>query len=195
MGVLESLADDGGTLSWALVGVLVLSIVENLIDGDLVWAAFLAVVLGVLVLPAVAFRDPSKMLPPEVTALAVLPGVSRALGPAWVTEYAVYVGVAAVALAVVVELALFTDAEMAPWFADVMVVLTTMAAIGVWAILQFYSDQFVGTDYLGSKTAVNREFVRATVAGVVAAVVFEFYFEYETPSDATLTDLSEGDGG
>ncbi|WP_137283857.1 hypothetical protein [Halorussus salinisoli] len=195
MGVLESLADDGGGVSWALVGVLTLAILENLVDGHLIWTGFLAVTFVVLVLPAAVFRDRSAMLPPEVTAMAVLPGVTRALGPEWVTEYATYVGVAAVALAVVVELALFTEAEMSPWFADVMVVLTTMAAIGAWAILQFYSDQFLGTELLGSADAVMWEFVRATAAGIAAAVVFEFYFEYNTASNATLADLPEGDSG
>ncbi|MFC4448960.1 hypothetical protein [Halorussus aquaticus] len=195
MGVLESLTDDGGGVSWLLVGVLALAVLENLVDGDLVWTAFLVATLVVLVLPAVVLRDPDAMLPPTVTALAVLPGVTRAVGPAWVTEYATYVGVAAVSLAVVAELTLFTEAELSPRFADAMVVLTTMAAIGAWAVLQFYSDRYLGTELLGSKRAVNWEFVRATVAGVVAAVVFELYFESETSSDANLADLPEGDCG
>jgi hypothetical protein len=195
MSELESLANDGGELSWVLVALLALAILENFVDGHLIWTAFLGVTLVVLVLPAAVFRNTSAMLPPEVTAMAVLPGVTRAVGPAWLTEYATYIGVAAVALAVVIELALFTETEMSPWFADAMVVLTTMAAIGVWAILQFYSDQYLGTEFLGSPDAVMWEFVRATGAGVAAAVVFELYFEYETPSDANLADLPEGDSG
>lgn len=195
MDGLRSLVDGGAGASWLLVGVLALATLESLRDGDFVWTAFLAATAVVLLLPAVAFRDHAVMLPPEVTALAVLPGVTRAVGPAWATDYALYLGVAAVALSVVVELVLFTDAEMSPWLADVLVVLTTMAAIGVWAVVQFYADRYLGTDLLGSKNAVNWEFVRATVAGVAAAVVFEFYFEYETHSDATLADLSEGDSG
>lgn len=195
MGALKSLANDGGKLNWVLVGLLVLAILENFVDGDLIWTAFLGITLVVLVLPAVVFRNPSAMLPPEVTVLAVLPGVTRAFGPAWITEYATYIGVAAVALAVVVELALFTEAEMSPWFADMMVVLTTMAAIGVWAILQFYSDQYLGTEFLGSPDALMWEFIRATGAGVAAAVVFELYFEYNTATDTNLADLPEGDSG
>lgn len=195
MDALASLVDDDSEVSWLLSGALALSMLANLVDGDLVWTAFLGATLVVLVLPAVAFRDPSVMLPPTVTALAVLPGVTRALGPAWVTEYATYVGVAAVALAVVTDLALFTEAELAPWFADVLVVLTTMAAIGVWAVLQYYSDEFLGTDLVGGLNAVNLEFVRATLAGVVAGVVFDIYFEYETGSDATVSDVVEGESG
>jgi hypothetical protein len=195
MGALKSLAGDGGRLSWVLVGVLALAILENLADGRLIWTAFLGITLVVLVLPAVVLRDSSAMLPPAVTAMAVLPGVTRALGPEWITEYATYVGVAAVALAVVVELALFTEAELSPWFADAMVVLTTMAAIGVWAILQFYSDQFLGTELLGSADAVMWEFIRATGAGIAAAIVFELYFEHSTTSDANFADLSGGDSG
>lgn len=195
MNAVESPVNDGDTLSWVFVGGLALAILENLVDGHLIWTAFLGVTLVVLVLPAVALRDASAMLPPEITAMAVLPGVTRALGPAWATEYAAYVGVAAVALAVVVEIALFTEAELSPWFADAMVVLTTMSAIGVWAILQFYSDRYLDTEFLGSADAVMWEFIRATGAGVAAAVVFELYFEYKMPSDTTTSDLAEGDSG
>lgn len=195
MSLLESIADDGGALSWLLVGILALAILENLVDGDAIWTAFLAASLVILVLPAVLLRDSSAILPPEVTALAVLPGVTRALDLAWVTDYVTYVGVAALALAVVVELTLFTDAKLSPRFADAMVVLTTMAAIGVWAVLQFYSDRFLGTELLGSADAVMWEFIRATAAGVAAAVVFELYFAYRTPTEATVTDVRGGDSG
>lgn len=196
MDLFDLLGDeDVDGASWLLVGILALAILENLVHGALVWTAFLLAGLVLLVFPAVVLRDPSAMLPPEVTALVVLPGVTRALGPAWATEYATYLGVAAAALAVVAEVSLFTDAELAPWFADVMVVLTTMAAIGVWAILQFHSDRYLGTELLGSKNAVNWEFLRATAAGVVAAVVFELYFQYREPADAEASDLARGDGG
>ena len=196
MGALDLLGDeDVDGVSWLLVGILVLVILENLVHGDLVWTAFLLAGLVLLVLPAVVLRDPSAMLPPEVTVLVVLPGVTRALGPVWATEYATYLGVGAAALAAVVEVSLFTDTEMAPWFADAMVVLTTMAAIGVWAILQFYSDKYLGTELLGSQNAVMWEFLRATVAGLAAAVVFEFYFQHREPADAEASDLARGDGG
>lgn len=196
VGILDSATDDpSSATSWLLVGMLALAIPENVVHGDLVWTGFLLADLAILLLPAVALRDPSKILPPEITALAVLPALTRALGPAWLTEYATYFGVAALALAVVVEVSLFTEVEMAPWFADALVVLTTMAAIGVWAILQFYSDRYLGTDLLGGQHAVNWEFIRATVAGVVAAVVFELYFEYRAPSDRSVSDVAEGESG
>ncbi|MFC7081397.1 hypothetical protein [Halorussus caseinilyticus] len=176
------------------VGLLAASIAENLVSGDLIWTVFLAAALVVLVLPAVAARDSAAMLPPEVTALAVLPAVTRALGPAWATEYATYLSVAALALAVVAELSLFTSVEMAPWLANAMVVLTTMAAIGVWAVLQFYSDAFLGTHLVGSADDVNVAFVRATVAGLAAAVVFERYFADHADAESA-SDLPEGETG
>ncbi|WP_435180200.1 hypothetical protein [Halorussus sp. AFM4] len=194
MGVFDSLSG-ADAVNWALVGVLALAIVENLVDGDLVWTGFLAATLVVLAVPLVAFRDAAATLPPAVTALAVLPGVTRAVGPTWLTDYAVYVGVAAVALAVVVEVSLFTEAELAAWFADALVVLTTMAAIGVWAVLQFFSDRYLGTDLLAGLHAVNWEFVRATVAGLAAAVVFEAYFEAEGGRGESVADVAEGEDG
>ena len=194
MGVFDSLSD-ADLASWALVGVLALTTVVTLARGDLVWTGFLAATLVVLVIPAAVRRDAAATLPPAVTALAVLPGVTRAVGPAWLTRYAVYVGVAAVALAVVVELSLFTEAEMAAWFADALVVLTTMAAIGVWAVVQFYADRYLGTDLLGGLHAVNLEFIRATVAGLAAAVAFAAYFEVEGDRDESVGDVAEGEAG
>ncbi|WP_135827830.1 hypothetical protein [Halorussus halobius] len=195
MTVLESLAADGGRLSRLLVGVLALSIPANLLAGNPVWAAFLLADLAVLVLPAVALRDASAMLPPAVTALAVFPGVSRLFAPEWVTEYVTYVAVAALSLAVVVELVLFTRAELSARFAPAMVVLTTMAAIGAWAIVQFHADQHLGTDFLGSLDALMWEFVRATVAGVVAAGFFRLYFNRRGPSERLALDRAGGERG
>lgn len=188
MSALEAVTEgDAGWLSWLLLGVLVLTIPENVVYGDLVWTVFLAAAVVVLALPPLVARDPSVMLPPEVLALATLPAVTRTFWtfePLWVGEYALYLAVAAVALAAVVEVTQFTDVEMAPWFADVTVVLATMAAIGVWAVLQFYSDQYLGTNLVGSLDTVMWEFIQATVAGVVAAVVFEVYFQVRAPVDA-----------
>jgi hypothetical protein len=110
-------------------------------------------------------------------------------------EYALYLGVAAVAFAIVVELSLFTDVEMAPWFADVTVVLTTMAAIGAWAIVQFYADRFLGTDFIAGRIDLMHEFIRGTIAGVVAAGVFELYFQYRTPAETKTPDVTGGEDG
>jgi hypothetical protein len=190
MAVLQSIADDGGTVSWLLVATLPVAILQNFLHGNPIWTAFLLADLAILVLPAAVLRNPSAILPPEVTALAVLPGVSRAFDLVWITDYATYLGVAALALAVVVELALFTEAEMSAQFAAGMVVLTTTAAIGVWAVLQFYSDQFLGTELLGSLDAMMWEFVRATVAGGVAAGVFELYFRRRDPAERVALERS-----
>ena len=194
MAVLQSIADDGGKLSWLLVATLPVAILQNFLHGNPVWTAFLLADLAILVLPAVALRNPAAILPPEVTALAVLPGVTRAFDLVWFTDYATYLGVAALALAVVVELALFTEAEMSERFAAGMVVLTTMAAIGAWSMLQYYSDQFLGTDLLGSLDEMMWEFVRATVAGVVAAGVFELYFRRRDPAERVALDGASEDG-
>ncbi|WP_158058086.1 hypothetical protein [Halorussus halophilus] len=199
MSTLASLVDDANTGSWVLVGLLAIAVPENVFSGDLAWTVFMVGMVTILLLPPVAFRDPAAMLPPEVVGLAVLPAVTRAFwpfGPAWVGEYATYLAVAALALAVVTELALFTSAEMSPWFAAVTVLLTTMAAIGVWAVLQFYSDAYLRTDLLGSLDTLMWEFVQATVAGVIAALFFEVYFRTRAPMDASGSAVTDegGDG-
>jgi hypothetical protein len=190
MAVLQSLANDGGKLSWLLVATLPVAILQNFLHGNPIWTAFLLADLVILVLPAAVLGNPSAILPPEVTALAVLPGISRAFDLVWITDYAVYLGVAALALAVVVELALFTEAGMSERFAAGMVVLTTMAAMGVWAVLQYYSDQFLGTELLGSLDAMMWEFVRATLAGALAAGLFGLYFQRRDPAERVALDRS-----
>ena len=196
MGTLDAVAnDDANRVSWLLVGVLAVAVAVSVLRGNSIWTLFLAATLAILLVPPVVLRDFSEMLPPEVTGLAVLPALVEAVGPEWVTEYALYLGVGAMAFAVVVELSLFTDVEMSPWFADVTVVLTTMAAIGTWAIVQFYADRFLGTDLIVSRTNLMREFIRGTIAGIVAAGVFELYFQFRAPTEATTPDVTGGEEG
>ncbi|WP_276300076.1 hypothetical protein [Halorussus lipolyticus] len=196
MGALEVVTDDDANwVSWLLVGLLALAVGISVVRSEEVWAVFLVGTLGILLVPPVVFRDSSAMLPPEVTGLALLPAVVELVAPEWVTEYALYLGVAALAFAIVVELSLFTDVEMAPWFADATVVLTTMAAIGSWAIVQFYADQWLGTDFITSRYDLMREFIRGTIAGVLGAGVFELYFQFRTPAETKTPDVTGGEDG
>jgi len=68
-------------------------------------------------------------------------------------------------------------------FAVVFVVVTTMAAAGIWAVVRWLSDVLVGTRFLYDgrpehviEEALMWDFVAATVAGVFAGVLFEYYF-------------------
>lgn len=191
-------------LSWLLVGFALLVAAGSFAQGDLVWTGFAATVAVLAVLPAVAFRAPRVMIPWEVLALATLPlvwrpsAVAAGIGSG---QVATYLGVAAVALIVAVELNVFTAVEMTDGFAVFFVVVTTMAAAGVWALVRWVPDVLVGTQFLlvpgVPEAAIERrlmlDFVASTAAGVLAGVVFALYFRRLARIETRLGDPDAAD--
>jgi hypothetical protein len=187
-------------LGWLLVGFLVLSAGVSAASGSFIWAGFTLVVVVLALVPTVAFRALEVMLPWEVLALASLPVVGRTLvagqtvaGFTFTGRVATYLAVAAVALIVAVELDVFTPVKMNYSFAILFVVVTTMAAAGVWAIVKWLSDLYLGTSLLfdGSpesvvETRLMWDFVAAMVAGLLAGGTFEFYFRRRSPTREQL---------
>ncbi|MFB6303643.1 MAG: hypothetical protein ABEH47_00630 [Haloferacaceae archaeon] len=177
-------------LGWVLVSVLVLTAAVDAFQGDYLWTGFALAVALVMVVPAVAFRNPEAMLPVEVLALAALPVVVRALvagetvgGRTLTGRVTTYLAVAAVALVVAVEIDVFTPVRMTESFAVAFVAVTTTATAGVWALFQWIVDVTLGTSFLldGRPEAVIEralmlDFLAATVAGVAAGVLFSLYF-------------------
>ena len=206
-------------IAWLLVVALPLAAVAEFTDGDPLWAGFAAVVTTVVVVPPIAFRDASVMLPWEVVAIAALPVGSRALitgrqvalaGVPLTGRVSTYLAVAAVALVVAVELDAFTRVRMTKAFAVVFVAVVTTAAAGVWALVRWGVDRIAGTAVLLDgrpedviEHALMLDFVAATVAGIGAGVLFEFYFR--RGRDAAVappasvagddTDTRSADGG
>ncbi|WP_433625672.1 hypothetical protein [Halomicrococcus sp. NG-SE-24] len=193
-GLDELLGDPerNATLAWLLVAAAVFAMVESALSDEPVWAGFVGVAVVVLVLPSLVVRDPSVTLPWEVIALAVLPALARTFGPESLANAATHLGVAALALALVVELSAFTSAELAPWFAVVLVAMTTMAAAGTWAVVQFHADQWLGTNYIRSQDGLMWDLVAATASGVVAGGLFELYFRRRASIDARAPDALGG---
>lgn len=183
VGRLVESARLNAVLAWILVAGVVLVSLGSLLRGSLLWAGFAASVVGLSLLPPVAFRSWRMMLPWEVLALAVVPTVGRALAPSAVGGVATYLSVAALALVVAVELHLFSTVEMSYRFAVVFVVITTMAAAGAWAVVRWVADLYLGTGFLGSETALMWEFVASTVGGVGAGIFFEGYVRRRLPTE------------
>lgn len=177
-------------LGGLLVGFLLLMAGVEAFTGDVVWAGFTLVVAVLALVPAAAFRDPGTMLPWEVLVVASMPIIGRALlagqrigGVTLTGRLTTYLAVAAVALIVAVELDVFTPVRMNHSFAVLFVVIATMAAAGLWAVVQWLSDLYLGTSLLLDgrseeviETALMWDFVAATIAGLLAGVLFEFYF-------------------
>ena len=175
-------------LSWVLVALFVLVTVESVLTRDFLWATFTAIVGLMVVLPALVWQSPRAMPPWEMVLLAGLPVVSRAVARFQVTStISTYLSIAALALLIAVNLHLFTSVEMSVGFAVLFVVVTTLAAAGLWALARWGSDLYFGTELLlapGPDGTLDRgdvehalmvEFVASGVAGLVAGLVFERY--------------------
>jgi len=93
------------------------------------------------------------MLPWELLGLALLPILVRALLGGELGIFATYLAIAALALAITVDLHMFTTLRVTHWFAVVLVVMTTMATAAVWTILRWNADRMYDTAYLSTNEA------------------------------------------
>jgi hypothetical protein len=161
-------------LAWTFVAFVAAVAVASLFRGNLLWAVFSGGIVVLSVVPPIAVRSPRAMVPWEVLALVALPTLGRAFAPVF-AEVATYLAVAALALVIAVELHLFTSVDMSYRFAVVFVVIATMATAGVWAVVRWIADLYLGTGFLAAEDALMWEFVASTVAGVGAGLFFEGY--------------------
>lgn len=162
-------------LAWVfVVFVGVVSVVN--VGRNPLWAGFGAIVAVLSVIPAVRLGSVWAMLPWEVLVLASLPLVALAFGIPGTGWVATYFSVATVALIIAVELHAFTPVNMNYSFAVLFVVVTTMAAAGVWALVRWGVSLYLGTTFPLTERALMFEFVASTVAGLFAGLVFELYF-------------------
>jgi hypothetical protein len=164
-------------LAWLLVGLVALVSLASLWRGELLWALFAATLVALAAHPAIVLRTPEAMPPWEVVLLAALPTLAHLFTTTLVGgQITTYLSVAALALLVAVDLDAFTPVNMNDSFAVLFVVITTMATAGVWAVVRWLSDLYLATGFIESEHALMVEFVASTVAGVVAGIVFVFYF-------------------
>lgn len=159
--------------SWLLILVLAATGVEGLLRGASLWAGFAATVVGVALLPAVLARDPEELVAAEVLAVSALPAVAQLLDVFW--QPLGYLSVAALAVLIVAEIHAFSSAEMAPWFAALFVVLTTLSVAAAWGMAEYASDVVFGTAYLASGTQFMWDLVAAAGVGIAAGVTFAWY--------------------
>ncbi len=172
-------------VAWLLVSLLVAVVAAGLLAGTVLASVLVAVVVALALVPPLASRDRSAMLPWPLLVLASLPVIgSVAAGPPLTAGLVTYVAVATIALVVAVELHLFTSVRMTPGFAVPFVVLTTMGVAGLWAVGRWVADLTLGTTLLLDpaltdaeiEAALMWEFVASAAAGVVAGEAFEWGF-------------------
>ncbi len=173
-------------LAWVILLFLFAAAAVELRTGEVVWTVFVLVVVVLGAVPAALQRDRHAMLPWELLALAALPVAGRVfvagrtVGEVTLTgRVMTFVSVAAVALILAVLLDRFTPVRMNDTFAVVFVVVSTTAAAGIWAVVQWLSDIYLRTGFLDrphAEEALMWDFTAATMAGLLSALLFTYYF-------------------
>ncbi|OLZ41045.1 hypothetical protein A6E15_08610 [Natrinema saccharevitans] len=197
---LEGLLADGrsnAAIAWVLVAAIASIGIGALVTGGILWMTFAAVLVVLAILPPIAFRSPLVMLPWEVLLLAALPVLGVAFGADRLTGHVTsYLSVAAIALVLTVELQAFTAVRMTSGFAVVFVVVATMAAAALWALLRWSAAGVLGVPFTADHDDVMWEFVYSAASGLGAGVVFELYFRRLGRADRTrlVDDIPIGGG-
>jgi hypothetical protein len=162
--------------AWIMVGVLLIVFAESVLEVDYRWIAFVAVVGFVVLIPPTAYSDWRVMLPWELLVVALFPILVRGVFGGTVGTFASYFALAALALLIIVELHMFTSLSVTHWFAVVLVVLTTLAAVAAWTVFRWNADRYLGTSFLTDNEALMVEWLYVTLAGFAAGILFDGYF-------------------
>ena len=164
-------------LSWILILPVLAVFVESILTFDIVWIGFSGLILSILVLPAAVHRDFRVMVPWELVLIGSIPVLVRTLNISILAnQVATYTAMAALALIIAVELNVFTEVTFSHSFAVLFTVIATLAVAGVWAVLRFNADIYLGTSYLTTNEALMEEYVNAALAGIIAGIAFDTYF-------------------
>jgi hypothetical protein len=162
-------------LGWLLLGVVALAVVDSAVTDAVLWAGFAALIVAIAVIPPLSSGEWTVMVPWPLLLLAAVAVGARTLE--LYPEIAGYLAVSALALIAVIELTVFTELEMTQRFAVVFAALTTMAVQGLWMVAQFYSDRWLGTEFLRSQTELQWDIVGVSAVGFVVAGLFIWYVD------------------
>lgn len=164
-------------LSWLLTLSIVAVLIESALDFDILWILFSSLMTFVIILPALVYREHHIMLPWEVLLIGSIPVIVRTLEISILAnQIATYTAMAALALIIAVELHIFTEIDFNHSFAVLFTVISTLALVGIWSVIQYLLDLYMSTSFLTTNEALMRDFLNATVAGVFAGVLFDTYF-------------------
>lgn len=160
-------------IGWVVAGVVMVAAPVSFVTTEPIWGGFSLVFVAVIALPAVATHDWTAMAPWPLLAVAAIAITARNGG--LYPETVGYVAIATLALVIVVELDVSTSIRLSRRFAVAFAVLTTLAVEAVWIIVQFASDQWLGTGYLSTQTKLQEDIVIVTIVGLVMGGLFYSY--------------------
>lgn len=169
-------------VGWTAIGIVILGAAGSFLTSALLWGGFALLLAAVASVPALTTRDWTAMVPWPLPFSAPVAVVAKTTE--FYPEPAGYLAIAALALLVVVELDAFTPVELDRRFAVGFGVLTTMATEALWIIAQFYSDRWLGTQFLSSQTELQEDIVIVTAVGLVAGGLFYGYIARFEPAGA-----------
>ena len=182
-------------VGWTMVLFLALLGMGNFIYGRFIWTILIAFVISIIIIPAIRMHKLSVMPSWYFVFLTILPIVGSST--AWYffsTSIPFYFSVATIALLVAAEINWFTSVKMTDKFAILLVVVTTLAISGLWHLIEWLLDIYLGTSYLLSglspdaiNDAVMYQFIYAMVSGVAAGTLFGWYFR--SAKNSNLVDV------
>lgn len=164
--------------SYLLVLFLLAVAVESFLEADFLWAGFsLAVVLTALV-PPISFREYTRVVPFEALLVVSLPFIQKAFDLAFLRSHTVnYLAAGFFALLVFTEMDEFTSFESTPNFNVFFVAITTIAFAGIWAVVRWLSDIFLGTLFVLDEHILMWEFTAATGVGLALGLGYNFFLK------------------
>jgi len=169
-------ARTNATVSWLVVGSLVLVAGSVLVRGDLLWAGFVVLVVVTTLVPALATDNWRRMPPWPLVALVALPVASRALWGGFGFDLLGGMAIAGFALLAVVDLQLLTPVRLTPGAAVVFVVVAAMGVAGLWALVRWLVSLYLGAVSVGTHADLMHSFTAATLGGLAAGLVFRRFF-------------------
>lgn len=172
-------------ITWTTVALLLLMTLWNALTANYSGIVVTLIGIGFVVLPALIHHDTSVMPPWEIAAVLTITtlGYSLELSPV-ITQAAIYLSLITFAVLVVVELWVFSSVEMIPRFAGGFIVFAGMAAAGLWTVLRWLSDEYIGTAYLNGVTAMMWDLSITTVVSLLGIPLFVQYFKWHETTDS-----------
>lgn len=162
-------------IAWTLTGVVAVTGLLDLSGGDLASGVFWVSVAAVTAIPAALSGDWTVIVPWPLPLVGVLAVALETTGIS--VEIGSYLALVTLAFVVVVELDIFTPVHMSRRFTVAFAAMTTLAVHAWWTVLRYYSDVWLGSEYLGSQTDLQWEIVSVTVVSIIVAGIFVWYLD------------------